>query len=118
MAVTIVAASIPVLRVLIRDVRRSTTGYHDAEESNYAPGRSHGSGIGTTITTRGLKTRRGSSSGNQSDDSILGGEPGRNIVLVERRVEVKYSQGDVSDFNEPPDSTCKPSYWPATQRFR
>lgn len=45
--------------------------------------------------------RKGSTGGNQSDESILGREPGMDIVMVERQVEVNYSHGNVSESNEP-----------------
>ena len=103
MAVTIVAASIPVLRVLVREVKGSSKGYRNTGEFSNATGRNHITGrVGhrTTITTRGQTTHKGSSGDNQSDENILCGEPGKDIVMVSRQVEVNYSQENVSESNE------------------
>jgi len=85
-AVTIIAASIPVLRILIREVKVSSRGgYHNTEGSNPAtrPNRTTGTrGQSIVMTARGpgAKARQDSSSGNQSDESILSGKPGRDVA--------------------------------------
>ena len=107
MAVTIVAASIPVLRVLVREVKGSSRGYHNAWLSNDRASKNYANGLGghsTTITTRRSKARRGSTGNNQSDESILGEVPGRDIVLVEHQVEVNYSKENVSASAGTPNS--------------
>lgn len=78
-------------------------GYRNTGQSSHATGKNHitgNTGHRTTITSRRPKTHRGSSHENPSNESILCGEPGKDIVLVERQVDINSFQGSESESNE------------------
>jgi hypothetical protein len=93
--VTIIAASIPILRVLIRDVKTSYRNYYVSEhnDNGTASKRSRARGQNSVIVTAG-RSRSTNLSSNKLDDgsekSILEGRASPGKIIRRHEVVVEY----------------------------
>lgn len=94
MATTIVAASIPVLRVLVRHVQSSARKYYRTGEGYSNRSKAHGSRSHTVV----ISTRQqDKSQDDQSDTTILNPANGRVMMTNEIAVSYQYKKdGDSS----------------------
>src|SRR3569833_2847478 len=102
--VTIIAASIPILRVLIREVKTSARRYY-VSNGNTATGlRSNGRTLNNTIVISGgaVQTQNSQKQDDQSDKSILGGaDASRNGRIVRtNEINVEYRTRRDGDSDE------------------
>lgn len=91
---TIIAASVPILRVLIRDVKTSYRNYYVSEQNdnNTASRRSRVRGQNSVVVTGGRRSNNRSS--NKLDDgsekSILEGENSPGKIVRRNEIVVEY----------------------------
>ncbi|OIW28115.1 hypothetical protein CONLIGDRAFT_655703 [Coniochaeta ligniaria NRRL 30616] len=92
--VTIIAASVPILRVLIRDVKTSYRNYYVSEQNdnNTAPNRSRTRGQNSVVVTAGRRSHNPST--NKLDDgsekSILDGRASPGKIVRRNEIVVEY----------------------------
>ncbi|RKU41325.1 hypothetical protein DL546_004840 [Coniochaeta pulveracea] len=89
--VTIIAASIPILRVLIRDAKTSYRNYYVSEHNDNPGAVSNRSKNNTVIVTAGRRTHHGTlKRDDDSEKSILDGEPSPGKILRRNEIVVEY----------------------------
>ncbi len=94
--VTIIAASIPILRVLVREVKSSARRYY-ASRDNPTALRSHGRTHANTVTISSRAAPRSQKMDDQSDRSILDETPRPGHILQTSEVAIEYRKYDGND---------------------
>lgn len=106
MATTIMASSIPVLRVLVREVKAITSKKYGFSSGNNS--RSNGTnslGRSNTVIIKGsghkkspsghvLTTFKSSKSDNRSDTSVLIAEPAEGMIIQTQEINIEYHRRD------------------------
>lgn len=105
-ATTIMASSIPVLRVLVREVKAITSkkygfssGNNSRSNGTNSLGRSDtvivgGNGHKKSPSVHVLSTFKGSKSDNRSDTSVLITEPAEGIIIQTQEINIEYHRRD------------------------
>lgn len=92
--VTIIAASVPILRVLIRDVKTSYRNYYVSEQNdnNTAPNRSRTRGQNSVVVTAGRRSHNPSTNklDDGSEESILDGRASPGKIVRRNEIVVEY----------------------------
>lgn len=88
---TIIAASIPILRVLIRDAKTSYRNYYVSEHNDNTGAVSKRSKSNTVIVTAGRRTQNGTvKQDDDSEKSILEGKASPGKILRRNEIVVEY----------------------------
>ncbi len=93
--VTIIAASVPILRVLIREVRTTARRYYNGSRDNPTPHQSHGRSQNNTVVISSAAVY-GQKRDDQSDKSIMSDAPktASGRILQTSEVAIEYGRFD------------------------